>query len=76
MPLYVLDAGYDEAPLTWDLRDHLDRVQVLVPKQARRSEGLDAVVTSLYAKGVSVRDIARHVRRRRAWTCRTTRSPG
>lgn len=35
---------------------------VLVPKQARRSEGLDAVITSLYAKGVSVRDIARHVR--------------
>lgn len=35
---------------------------VLVPKQARRSEGLDAVVTSLYAKGMSVRDIARHVR--------------
>ena len=30
MPLYVLDAGYDEAPLTWDLRDHLDRVQILV----------------------------------------------
>ena len=35
---------------------------LLVPKQARRSEGLDAVVTSLYAKGMSVRDIARHVR--------------
>jgi hypothetical protein len=30
IPLYVLDAGYDEAPLTWDLRDHLDKVQVLV----------------------------------------------
>ena len=30
IPLYVLDAGYDEAPLTWDLRGHLDRVQVLV----------------------------------------------
>jgi hypothetical protein len=30
IPLYVHDAGYDEAPLTWDLRDHLDRVQVLV----------------------------------------------
>jgi hypothetical protein len=30
VPLYELDAGYDEAPLTWDLRDHLDRVQVLV----------------------------------------------
>jgi len=30
VPLYVLDAGYDEAPLTWDLRGHLDRVQVLV----------------------------------------------
>src|SRR5229473_1850383 len=35
---------------------------VLVPKQARRSDGLDAVIISLYAKGVSVRDIARHVR--------------
>jgi putative transposase len=35
---------------------------VLVPKQARRSGGLDAVIISLYAKGVSVRDIARHVR--------------
>jgi hypothetical protein len=30
IPLYVLDAGYDEAPLTWDLRDHLADVQVLV----------------------------------------------
>ncbi len=30
IPLYVHDAGYDEAALTWDLRDHLDRVQVLV----------------------------------------------
>lgn len=30
VPLYVLDAGYDEAPLTWDLRGCLDRVQVLV----------------------------------------------
>jgi hypothetical protein len=30
IPLYVLDAGYDEAPLTWDLRGHLDRVQILV----------------------------------------------
>ena len=30
VPLYVLDAGYDEAPLTWDLRDHLGTVQVLV----------------------------------------------
>ena len=35
---------------------------VLVPKHARRSDGLDAVIISLYAKGVSVRDIARHVR--------------
>jgi putative transposase len=34
---------------------------LLVPKQARRSGGLDAVITSLYAKGMSVRDIARHV---------------
>ncbi|MGH8922790.1 MAG: transposase [Actinomycetes bacterium] len=30
IPLYVHDAGYDEAPLTWDLRVHLDQVQVLV----------------------------------------------
>jgi hypothetical protein len=30
IPLYVLDAGYDEAPLTWDLREYLDKVQVLV----------------------------------------------
>ncbi|MGH3185104.1 MAG: transposase, partial [Streptosporangiaceae bacterium] len=30
IPLYVHDAGYDEAPLTWDLREHLDRVQVPV----------------------------------------------
>jgi putative transposase len=34
----------------------------LVPKQARRSDGLDGVIISLYAKGMSVRDIARHVR--------------
>jgi len=34
----------------------------LAPKQARRSDGLDAVIISLYAKGMSVRDIARHVR--------------
>jgi hypothetical protein len=30
IPLYVLDAGYDEAPLTWDLRGHLGQVQILV----------------------------------------------
>ena len=35
---------------------------VLVPKQATRSDGLNAVISSLYAKGMSVRDIARHVR--------------
>jgi putative transposase len=35
---------------------------VLVPKQATRSDGLNAVIMSLYAKGMSVRDIARHVR--------------
>ncbi len=34
---------------------------LLVPKQARRSGGLDSTVISLYAKGMSVRDIARHV---------------
>src|SRR5260370_1028842 len=30
IPLYVHDAGYDEAPLTWDLREHLSPVQILV----------------------------------------------
>jgi putative transposase len=35
---------------------------MLVPKQATRSDGLNAVIISLYAKGMSVRDIARHVR--------------
>ena len=25
-----MDAGYDEAPLTWELREHLDQVQILV----------------------------------------------
>jgi putative transposase len=35
---------------------------VLVPKQARRSGGLDAVIISLYSKGMSVRDICRHIR--------------
>lgn len=34
----------------------------LVPKQATRSGGLEAVIISLYAKGMSVRDIARHIR--------------
>jgi putative transposase len=34
---------------------------LLVPKQARRSGGLNSTVISLYAKGMSVRDIARHV---------------
>jgi hypothetical protein len=30
IPLYVFDGGYSEAPLTWDLRDHLKEVQILV----------------------------------------------
>jgi hypothetical protein len=30
IPLYLLDAGYDEAPLTWDLREHLGQVQILI----------------------------------------------
>jgi hypothetical protein len=30
IPLYVMDAGYDEAPITWDLRGHLGQVQILV----------------------------------------------
>jgi hypothetical protein len=37
-------------------------VPALVPKQATRSDGLNAVIISLYVKGMSVRDIARHVR--------------
>jgi putative transposase len=36
-------------------------VPALVPSQARRSGGLDSTIISLYAKGMSVRDIARHV---------------
>ena len=36
IPLYVLDAGYDEAPLTWDLRQHLGKVQVLVRLRSDR----------------------------------------
>ena len=34
----------------------------LVPRQATRSDGLNAVISRCTAKGVSVRDIARHVR--------------
>jgi DDE superfamily endonuclease len=30
IPLYAFDGGYDEAPLTWDLREHLEEVQILV----------------------------------------------
>ena len=30
VPLYVMDAGYDEAPVTWELREYLDQVQILV----------------------------------------------
>ena len=30
VPLYVLDAGYGAADLTWDLRAHLGQVQILV----------------------------------------------
>ena len=30
IPLYVMDAGYDEAPIAWELREHLDQVQILV----------------------------------------------
>lgn len=33
----------------------------LVPSQVTRSDGLNAVVISLYSKGMSVRDICRHV---------------
>jgi putative transposase len=38
---------------------------VLVPKQARRTGGLDAEIVSLYAKGLSTRDTARHIRQTR-----------
>ena len=49
-------------------------VPALVPKQATRSDGLNAVIISLYAKGMSVRDIARHVRQTAGvGTCRRTR---
>lgn len=34
---------------------------LLVPRQARRSGGLDSVAISLYSKGMSVRDTARHI---------------
>ena len=34
---------------------------LLVPRQARRSGGLNSNIISLYAKGMSVRDIARHI---------------
>jgi putative transposase len=34
---------------------------LLVPRQARRSGGLDSVAVSLYSKGMSVRDTARHI---------------
>ena len=37
-------------------------VEALVRKQDTSSDGLNAVIISLYAKGMSVRDIARHVR--------------
>jgi putative transposase len=36
---------------------------VLVPKGARRTSGISDTVTSLYAGGMSVRDIARHCQR-------------
>jgi len=29
VPPYVLNAGCDQVPLTWDMREHLDKVQVL-----------------------------------------------
>src|SRR6266496_3805776 len=52
---------------------------VLVPRQATRSDGLNAVIISLYAKGMPVRDIARHVRqteeRRVGKECRSRWSP-
>jgi hypothetical protein len=64
IPLYVHDAGYDEAPLTWDLRDHLDRVQVLVrvrndrvlyrdPPPASRGKPADPASTAPAATGSS-----------------------
>jgi putative transposase len=34
---------------------------LLVPRQVRRSGGLDSVAISLYSKGMSVRDTARHI---------------
>ena len=46
IPLYVHDAGYDEAPLTWDLRGHLHQVQVLVRLRNDRVLSDDAGLTS------------------------------
>ena len=34
---------------------------MLVPKGARRLDGLDAMIVSLYAGGMTVRDIGRHL---------------
>ncbi len=49
---------------------------VLVPKQARRSGDLDAVIISLYAKGCRCATSPGMSGRPRGWTCRTTRSRG
>ena len=47
----------------------------LVPKGARRAGGLDEMIISLYAGGMTVRDIHHHWPARWAPSCRTTPSP-
>jgi putative transposase len=47
----------------------------LVPKGARRLGGLDEVIISLYAGGMTVRDIQHHLGRTTAPSCPTRRSP-
>ena len=51
-------------------------VPALVPEQATRSDGLNAVIISLYAKGMTCGISPGTCGRRPGWTCRRTRSPG
>jgi DDE superfamily endonuclease len=37
VPLYAHDGGYDEAALTYDLREHLDKIQILVRIRSDRA---------------------------------------
>jgi putative transposase len=47
----------------------------LVGKGQRRLDGLSGMIISLYAKGMTVRDIQHHLRPRSARSCRMRRSP-